>query len=130
MSKYQTRQWKALLSYLCEHANEALSAQKIAGALKSESISLSSVYRNLADLERDGALLRIHNDSDRAVYFRYVDTGDCGKNLHLRCKKCGKMYRMGADETKQLLDAAEKLSGFRIDTVSSVLYGVCEMCKE
>lgn len=39
------------MDYLEKHADEALPVQEIADALEQESISKSSVYRNLAELE-------------------------------------------------------------------------------
>lgn len=53
MSSYSTRQRKALLAYLSRHPDELLSARQIADALADEKISLSAVYRNLAQLEAE-----------------------------------------------------------------------------
>ena len=46
--KYMTKQRKALLRYLSQHADETLSAKQIEAALSGEGISISAVYRNLA----------------------------------------------------------------------------------
>ena len=53
MSSYSTQQRKALLAYLSRHPDELLSARQIADALADEKISLSAVYRNLAQLETE-----------------------------------------------------------------------------
>ena len=56
MPSYSTRQRKVLLAYLSQHPDELLSARQIADALADEKISLSAVYRNLAQLEAEEAL--------------------------------------------------------------------------
>lgn len=55
MAKYLTRQRRQLLDYLSWHTDEQMTARQIADALTQENISLSAVYRNLSDLEADGA---------------------------------------------------------------------------
>ena len=58
MSSYSTQQRKALLAYLSRHPDELLSARQIADALADEKISLSAVYRNLAQLEAEEKVRR------------------------------------------------------------------------
>ena len=53
MQSYSTRQRKVLLAYLSQHPDELLSARQIADALADKKISLSAVYRNLAQLETE-----------------------------------------------------------------------------
>ena len=53
MHSYSTRQRKVLLSYLSQHPDELLSARQIEDALADKKISLSAVYRNLAQLETE-----------------------------------------------------------------------------
>ena len=130
MSKYHTRQRKALLSYLSGHPDEMLSAQEIADALDGESISLSAVYRNLADLEAEGKVRRNHKGSIREIYFQYMDSDACKNCLHLSCTKCGRTFHMDTREAEQFVDAVAKLDGFAIDKRETVLYGVCETCQE
>ena len=53
MSGYNTKQRRALLTFLGEHPDELLSARQMADALAEKQISLSAVYRNLAQLEAE-----------------------------------------------------------------------------
>ena len=53
MYSYSTRQRKVLLAYLSQHPDELLSARQIEDALADKKISLSAVYRNLAQLETE-----------------------------------------------------------------------------
>lgn len=130
MPKYMTRQRKILLSYLGSHIDELLSAQEIANALVDDSVSLSAVYRNLADLETEGKVRRTHNGSAREVYYQYIDADECKGNLHLSCKKCGRTFHMDADGAKELLSVVSKTADFAVDKADTVLYGVCGACQK
>ena len=68
MSSYSTQQRKALLAYLSRHPDELLSARQIADALADEKISLSAVYRNLAQLEAEEKVRRSSKSGTRSLY--------------------------------------------------------------
>ena len=67
MPKYQTKQRTLLLDFLNQHPDELLSAKEIAENLKADNISVSSVYRNLADLEEDGMVVKHIPNGTREV---------------------------------------------------------------
>ena len=69
MSSYSTQQRKALLAYLSRHPDELLSARQIADALADEKISLSAVYRNLAQLETEERVRRSSKSGTRESTF-------------------------------------------------------------
>ena len=54
LPRYSTRQRKLLLDYLSAHPHQLLSAGEIARDLREREVSLSAVYRNLAQLEAEG----------------------------------------------------------------------------
>ena len=130
MPKYQTRQRKTLLDYLSAHADEQLSAQEIAAALADEGVSLSAVYRNLGELEAEGRVRRTARSSGREVFYQYIGADGCRESLHLQCKKCGRTFHMDAQGAEQLLHVVEKAEGFELDKGDTVLYGVCELCRD
>ena len=94
MSSYSTRQRKALLAYLSRHPDELLSARQIADALADEKISLSAVYRNLAQLEAEEKVRRSSKSGTREVYYQYLDAESCKGALHMSCVKCGRTFHM------------------------------------
>ena len=73
MHSYSTRQRKVLLSYLSQHPDELLSARQIEDALADKKISLSAVYRNLAQLETEEKVRRSSKIGTREVYYQYLD---------------------------------------------------------
>ncbi len=129
MAKYVTRQRKTLLNYLSKHADELLSVQRIADALEAEDVSRSAVYRNVAELEAEGALRRdLGGDAHEACY-RYVGAERCKNSLHLSCKQCGRTFHMDSGGAEALMQVVERAQGFALDKVDTVLYGVCADCK-
>lgn len=130
MSKYLTRQRRTLLEYLSGRPDELLSAREIAGALADEAISLSAVYRNLADLEAEGAVRQSRKSGSREIYFQYLDAGECRERLHLSCTRCGKTFHMDAGEAEEIVETVARRDGFAIDKAETVLYGVCEECQK
>lgn len=130
MPKYMTKQRKALLDYLSRHADEKLSAKKIEADLSSEGISISAVYRNISDLEKEGKIRRVNQSGSREVFYQYTDGAHCKECLHLSCEKCGKTYHMNSEVTKMLIENLAQSDEFAIDKASTVLYGVCRECRE
>ena len=125
-----TKQRKALLNYLSMHADERLSAKQLEDALKSEGISISAVYRNLSELEREGKVRRVNNSGSREVFYQYTDGAHCKDCLHLSCEKCGKTYHMNSAVARTLIENLAQSDEFTIDKANTVLYGVCGDCRE
>ena len=59
MPRYTTRQREALLDYLSRHPDQPLTVREIAAGVEPDGVSLSAVYRNLAELEA-GAQTAVH----------------------------------------------------------------------
>ena len=58
MPRYTTRQREALLDYLSRHPDQPLTVREIAAGVEPDGVSLSAVYRNLAELESAGRAVR------------------------------------------------------------------------
>lgn len=129
MSKYLTKQRKVLLDFLRENSDRQLTARQISDALRENGVSLSAVYRNLAELEKEGSLRRDARDGTRDVCYRYVGAENCRESIHLLCKRCGQSIHMKESDASSLLACVLKNSGFRIDRSGTVLYGVCNRCE-
>lgn len=56
MPRYTTRQREALLDYLSRHPDQPLTVREIAAGVEPDGVSLSAVYRNLAELEAAGLI--------------------------------------------------------------------------
>ncbi len=130
MSKYMTRQRRALLDYLEAHADESLSAAQIAQALSAQEISVSAVYRNLSALEEEGRLHRSASGAGKELRYRYSGAELCRGCLHLSCTRCGRTFHLRRTDANRLVNAvAEEAGGFALDRAETVLYGVCGDCR-
>ncbi len=130
MAKYVTNQRRILLEYLCTHHDELLSARAIADALAHENISISAVYRNLAELEKSGEVHRVSKSGSREVYYQYTAAGECRECLHLSCKECGKTYHMSMGAAELVTSSIAKSEMFDIDKSDTIIYGVCKGCRK
>ncbi len=130
MAKYLTNQRRTLLQYLSLHADEQLTAQQIADALKAENISVSAIYRNLSAMEKDGTLKRSTRDGAHEIFYQYIASDKCKNSLHLFCRVCGKSIHLGNEAAERLIGDALKSTGFQIDKSSTVLNGICENCRK
>ena len=130
MPKYMTKQRKTLLDFLERHADEELSAKKIEAELADSGVSISAVYRNLSELEKEGKIRRISKSGSREVFYLYTDAHACRESLHLSCKKCGKTYHMNSQCADMLINNLAQNDEFTIDKSDTVLYGVCKACKK
>ena len=76
MSGYNTKQRRALLAFLGEHPDELLTARQMADELAEKQISLSAVYRNLAQLEVEEKVRRSAKSGSHEAFYQYDRTQD------------------------------------------------------
>ncbi len=94
------------------------------------SISLGTVYRNLALLCETGEIRRLHLD-DGLDHF----DADCRPHYHFLCRKCGKVedYELQESQISHLdrlgLQAPRDFSG-RLEGHTTYFYGLCAHCAQ
>lgn len=130
MSRYATRQRTRLLDFLSTNADTSLSARQIALALEPENISLSSVYRYLTELEKEGKVRKLTKSGMREVYYQYTAHEYCRDLFHITCTVCGRTTHLDKDMAEKIMLHAREVNGFEIDTSKTVIYGVCKDCRK
>lgn len=130
MTKYRTLQRSMIQELFSEHPHEMFSAKEIRGLLGDETVSLSAIYRNLAELERSGQVLRLAKSGAREAYYRYTGTQACRGRIHLTCKKCGRTFHMKQEDAEALVQSARKYRDFSVDLTDTVLIGICGDCSD
>ena len=128
--RYATKQRRLLLDVLEKHFDETLSADIIADLIGSDSVSRSAIYRNLSSLEADGLVKRVTLPSSQKAGFRYVGASDCKKHLHLECSRCGRTFHLALPSSNELIDNVMRDAGFKVDSATTVLNGICEDCRK
>lgn len=129
MAKYETEQRKQLLSFLEENAHRQLSVKEISFSLGGAKVSQSAVYRNLAQLEKEGRLRRFPREGSREACYQYIGCEGCRSHIHLLCTGCGKTFHLGSEETRRLVAAVADGEAFAVNTDETVLYGLCAGCR-
>ena len=87
-------------------------------------ISLGTVYRNLSELNADGAVLKI-DAGDGVEHYDGCNT----PHYHLFCKKCNSVSDIELDYNTPLDTAARNASGAEIEYHSVIFAGTCRECK-
>ncbi len=90
---------------------------------QSPDIHLSTVYRNLDELERLGVVVHTHLGHGPAIY--HLASADHG---HLVCERCGLALEAPEELFRTLSSLAEERFGFRIDPRHFAVLGRCQAC--
>jgi Fur family peroxide stress response transcriptional regulator len=118
-----SKQRDAILSNLCSRYDHP-SAEDIYLSLKPEmpAISLATVYRNLAQLETDGKIIRVGSGGTA----RY--DGNISPHYHLSCLKCGSVVDIFMDDDSGICEKAAKIFDGTIISHSVLFTGYCSGC--
>ena len=115
MIGYQTHQRNQLISFFEAHPNETFTideiTEKLRDQLGQDAPSRSTVYRTVADLEKEKLLQRMYLADRRRSAYQYRDQHACASHLHIRCEK---LLRQNASVS--------------LDVGNTILVGRCEKC--
>ncbi|MFI3253799.1 MAG: transcriptional repressor [Eubacteriales bacterium] len=130
MAKYVTKQRIILQEYLSHHVDKELSAKKVAQDLLDSKLSLSAIYRNLADMEKEQLVVQCHKEGSREFYFRFVGVKECQESLHLSCRVCKEIVHISPEDSVKLQEQISQDFSFSLDLPNTVLYGTCRDCQK
>lgn len=129
MKYYATEQRQKLLALLKKYKDRQFSVDEIASKLNADvDISVSSVYRNINKMVKNGDIVRRAADGSRKFVYQYIGDGDCQEHLHMKCEACGKLIHFDVQLSEAVLDTAIAKSNFYINRKKTVLYGSCGEC--
>lgn len=94
-------------------------------------IGQATVYRQLDRLVEEGFVDKYIIDQNSPACYEYIGTEHCGEGLcvHGKCLKCGRIFHLHCDEIKTLEEHLEEHHGFTPDFRHTVIYGVCDECR-
>ena len=125
---YKTKQRELIAKFFEENPDEAFSVEDISSKLTEKGISLSAIYRNLADLTKEGRVRKISKPDCREAYYQMIDCDHCRGHIHMHCVECGKTTHLDDNGANALLKDVLSSSSFSVDAGATVLYGVCGDC--
>ena len=102
------------------------SAEDLAAEVQASApdVHLSTIYRNLEELERLGVVVHSHFGHGPATY--HLATG---AHAHFLCEECGATFEAPLDALAPLAAAAEEALGFEIDPFHFAIPGRCARCR-
>ncbi len=127
MTKYNTTQRREIEKLFFENLHTTLSAKQIHEKLPQ--MSISTIYRNLSSMQRDGLISVVKTD-DKESGYHYLDPQSCIGIIHLICSECKSTYHIDKNISKMLVDIAKDSIGFNISKENISLYGKCKECSD
>lgn len=115
---------RVLLEVLFE-AEGHLTAEELTEAVQARApdIHVSTVYRNLEDLQRMGVLLHTHVGHGPATYQLASSA-----HAHFVCEKCGVMLEAPEELLRGLARGARERFGFAVNPRHFAILGRCAAC--
>jgi Fe2+ or Zn2+ uptake regulation protein len=115
---------RILLEVLFE-AEDHLSAEELAEAVQARApdVHISTIYRNVEDLQRLGVIVHSHLGHGPATY-QLASLA----HAHFICEECGAMIEASDDLFRGLAKAAKTRLGFSIDPHHFAILGRCAAC--
>lgn len=128
-SDYNTKQKTAVLSFLKENSSRHITAADIVNALNASGskIGTATVYRHLDKLVGDGFVKKYITDNGAC----YQYGGEChGNHFHLKCTSCDTLFHVDCDFLENLAPHILEHHKFKVDNTRTVMYGICEKCRQ
>lgn len=121
-----TPQRMAVVKYLAENRDHP-SVEQLYEAVRPNfpTTSLATIYKTVAVLEQIGEVAELRLGQEMARY----DGADPRPHPHAVCRECGRVSDVDLDLAPDLVERAERGSGFRVDTYRVDFFGVCPDCR-
>ncbi|MGC8512149.1 MAG: Fur family transcriptional regulator [Acidimicrobiales bacterium] len=121
-----TRSRRVLLEVLFA-ASEHMNAEEIGAevARVEPAVNMSTVYRNLEELQQLGVVVHTHLGHGPATY-RLASAA----HPHLYCESCGATFHLPLDIFEELSDTALRTHGFSVDATHFAIPGRCAACSK
>lgn len=118
---YNTQQKRDVLNTL-KNSDKALTAAEVAEALPS--VGLSSVYRILSSLEKEGLVAVSVKERKRCYSF----LGSCQRHLHATCRECGSLVHLDEEASRRIEEILEE-EGLQLEE-DALIPCICNTCRE
>ena len=133
MKEYNTEQKKILISFFQKNNQKAYTIEEIANELQltyqKDAPGKSTVYRLIPHLVEEGLITRLPKAQGRGFIYQSLESEKCHGHLHMKCKRCGKLFHLDDELSEELLHKVRDLCGFSINERDSVLLGNCLGCR-
>lgn len=127
--KYKTKQQEAIKKCLELHRDSYVTVHEIEKYLKENnySVGLTTIYRHLESMEKQGIVAKIKVEKQTGACFRYI-TGDSEEGFYIECEDCGQVTKMECHHLSELYNHVNEDHHFSINPRKTVFYGKCSKC--
>lgn len=133
-TRYNTKQSKAILSYIASLNGEHTTASRIQAHFSSlgTPIGVATIYRHLERLVESGMVHKYTIDGVSGACYQYCgkDEAEEHRYLHLKCESCGEISHHQWDMLDHVEQSIYQESAFKINPRKTVLYGMCANCAQ
>ncbi|MGI5873156.1 MAG: Fur family transcriptional regulator [Bacillota bacterium] len=131
---YNTKQSREILACLKSFGHRHVTVTTIRDALakNGSSVGIATIYRQLEKMEKDGVVRKFILDGKAGACFQYAgeESGRCEEHYHLKCERCGKLIHLQCHLLDSVEDHILADHGFKVNSMKTVLYGICAECAE
>lgn len=132
-SSYSTEKRGRILEYLKANKDKDVSVKDIEDGVNSGgdmSINVTTIYRYLDKLEKQGFILKHVGEDGGKSTFQYINPEkSCHNHLHMKCTSCGRIMHMDCGFMDEFMSHIKEHHGFNIECKTSMIYGVCDSCR-
>lgn len=126
--KYNTVQKQKVIETI-KNFNRSFTAKELKKELdKTDKIGLTTIYRELEELEKIGRLKKFYNDKNVKTY-EYLSTCECDNHFYLKCLNCGKTLHVDCECINDFSAHVYKEHDFSIESNTVFITGLCENCR-
>lgn len=132
-NSYNTKQGSLILSLLQKQPGRHFTADDIISELANDGrpVGKATVYRHLDKLIKQGLVRKYIAEEGQSACFEFIDkSGNCKSHYHLKCSGCGRLLHVECGYLDELARHVLEHHGFVISPEKTVLYGMCEKCRE
>lgn len=125
---YMTRQQREVLQCI-ESCTDGASAAQLTDLLhtRGSRVGLTTVYRHLEKLERQGLVHKVV--TDQGARFQFCRSNHAGKDCFLlKCESCGAMVHLDCSHLGELYRHLAQKHHFLINARRTLFYGLCQRC--
>lgn len=130
---YKTKGRKLILDYLEAKKERTVTVSEIQQYMQQQGnpVNVSTIYRSLDALVAQGQVMKYVADKGDKSTYQYIEPEhDCHKHLHVQCVKCGKVVHLECGFMDTIEEHMQKDHGISLLCENSILYGICENCKD
>jgi Fur family transcriptional regulator, ferric uptake regulator len=112
---------QAIFAYKGHSTVEELAAKVQA---KAPDVNISTIYRNVEELEKLGVIVHSHLGHGAATYHLAA-----GAHSHFVCEECGTTFEAPDELFRSLAKSAKAQHGFEINPHHFAIFGRCQDCQ-